>query len=138
MSAKGTGDDHSVMLMDSVALDVYAQVDAYLNCYHEQADGAIIKIFPNRYTKRYWVHANQRLTLPDEKYFKFVAESAGSTEAFVCFISQEDVLSKLPDAYQAAVFQKLPIKSIESLYALYEQATELNLMARVISYTIRK
>jgi len=137
MIATGTGDDHRVKHMDSVGLEVISEVDAYLNCYHEQADGAIIKVFPNRYDRRYWVYASQRLTFPDEQYFKFIADTAGSTEGFICLISQEDVLSKLPMVYQASTFQKLPVKDFDAVFALYDHATEQNLVARVVSYTVQ-
>lgn len=138
MSAKGSGTEHSVKYMDSVGLEVQSMVDAYLNCYHEQADGAIVKVFPNRYFKRYWVYASQQLTFPDEKYFRFVANSAGASEGFMCLASSEDVLSKLPKVYQANVFQKLPVKNFNAVYALYQQATEENLVGRVISYKIQE
>ncbi len=136
MVATGSGDDGSVQYMDSVGLQVQSHVDAYLNCYHEQADGAIIKVFPNRYARRYWVYASQQLTFPNEKFFKFLADTAGSSEGFICLISQEDILSKLPKVYQAPIFQKLPVNSFDSVYALYDEATEENLAARVVSYTI--
>jgi len=136
MVATGSGDNQSVQYMDSVGLEVQSNVDAYLNCYHKQADGGIIKVFPNRYAKRYWVYASQRLTLPDERYFKFLANSAGASEGFICLISEEDVLSKLPGIYQALMFQKLPVKNFDAVYTLYDQATEQNLVARVVSYTI--
>lgn len=138
MVAMGSGDDQSVQYMDSVGLEVQSNVDAYLNCYHKQADGGIIKVFPNRYARRYWVYATQRLTFPDEKNFKFLANSAGATEGFICLISEEDVLSKLPGIYQALMFQKLPVKSFEAVYTLYDQATERNLVAREVSYIIGK
>jgi len=93
MVAMGSGDNHSVRYMDSVGLEVQSNVDAYLNCYHKQADGGIVKVFPNRYARRYWVYASQRLTFPDEKFYKFLANSAGASEGFICLISQEDVLS---------------------------------------------
>lgn len=137
MVATGTGDDHNVSYMDSVSLEVQSNVDAYLNCYYEQADGAIIKVFPNRYARRYWVYASQRLTFPDQKYFKFLADTADSTEGFICLISQEDVLSKLPMAYQASIFQKLPVKDFDAVYALYKRATKQNLVARVVSYKVQ-
>ena len=138
MSAKGSGDDGSVRYMDSVGLEVQSNVDAYLNCYHKQADGAIVKVFPNRYARRYWVYASQRLTFPDKKFYKFLANTAGSSEGFICLISKEDVLSKLPRAYQAPIFQKLPVSNFDAVYALYNQATEENLFARVVSYNIEK
>lgn len=136
MFAKGSGDNDSVQYLDSVSLEVQSNVDAYLNCYHKQADGDIIKVFPNRYARRYWVYASQQLTFPNEKYFKFLANSAGSSEGFICLLSQEDVLGKLPKEYQALVFQKLPVKNFDAVYALYKQTTDENLVARVVSYTI--
>jgi len=137
ISTKGTDENLSVKFMGTIGLEVQSNVDAYLNCYHRQADGAIIKVFPNRYARRYWVYAGQRLTFPDERYFKFVADTAGSSEGFICLLSQEDVLSKLPLVYQANIFQKLPVKNFDAVYALYNQATVENLMARVVSYSIR-
>jgi len=138
MSATGSGGDQVVNYMDSVALQVQSQVDAYLNCYHEQANGAIVKVFPNRYAERYWVYASQQLIFPDEKHYQFLANTADSTEGFICLLSQEDVLSKLPSVYQASTFQKLPVENFDAVYALYDQATEQNLVARVVSYTIQK
>ncbi len=136
MVVKGSGENNSVQYMDTVGLEVQSKVDAYLNCYHKQADGNIIKVFPNKYARRYWVYASQQLTFPDEKHFKFLANSAGSSEGFICLLSQEDVLSKLPEIYQARIFQKLPVKNFDAVYALYNQATSENLVARVVSYTI--
>lgn len=138
MRVEGSGDKQSVSYKDTVGLEVRSSVDAYLNCFHKESDGAIVKVFPNRYNKRYWVNASQQLNLPDAQNFQFLASSAGATEGFMCLLSSEDVLSKLPGVYQAHVFQKLPVKNFDAVFALYRQATKKNLVGRVVTYQIQE
>lgn len=137
MNALGSGVSGSVHYRDTVALDVVAQVDAYLNCYYQQADGAIIKIFPNRYSTRYWVYAGQNIELPNDKRFQIQADSLNATEGFMCLASSEDIMSKLPESYRANMFQRLPVQNFDAMYELYREASQANLVGRVVSYEIQ-
>ncbi len=137
MRASGSQEDGSVGFGDKVDLVVQANADAYLNCYYQQADGGIVKIFPNRYRARYWVYAGQQIELPDNARFQIVADTAGATEQFMCLASREDIMSQLPAKYAVNMFQKLPVRNFDALYALYRQYSLQNLVGRVVSYDIQ-
>jgi len=137
MQATGTGVNNTIQYLDAIDLKIQVKVDGYLNCYYQQANGEIIKVFPNRYAARYWVYAGQEVTLPDPKHFQFIADVQGASEAFMCLASSEDIMSSLPKMYRSNVFQSLPVQSFDSMYAMYKSATQGNLVGRVIAFEIQ-
>jgi len=137
MTLKGDKNNDEVRYMDTVELAIQSTVDAYLNCYYKQANGEILKIFPNRHSTRYWVYSGQKITLPESQYFHIVADTINSREAFLCLVSREDVLARLPAVYQARVFQNLPASHFDDIYALYRRSTQANLIGRVLTYDVR-
>lgn len=134
----------SVLKMDviidgqqSVSLNIRSEVDAYVNCYYLQGNGDIVKVFPNRFVSRYWVYAGQQLTVPDSNRFQIVADAPDVTEKFMCLASSEDVMRDLPGPFKANVFQRLPLKDFDSLFALYRQSTSANLVGRVVAFNMQ-
>lgn len=136
MQTSGSDQNGAIELMDTVELDIVSQVDAYLNCYYQQADDAIVKIFPNRYSTRYWIYAGQRIALPDNTRYAIVADSPNVSEGFLCLVSSEDILSQLPEAYRANSFQTLPVRNFDAMFELYKKNSSKNLVARSVFYVI--
>lgn len=137
MSAMGSDGGKIIRHMDSIVLNIQSNVDAYLNCYYQQANGDIVKVFPNKYATSYWVQAGQQLKLPNPQQFEIIADKKGASESFLCLASSEDIMSKLQGIYRANSFQALPVSSYDSMYAVYDNATQANLIGRVVTYEVQ-
>jgi len=137
MSIRGGDESIVVRYMDSVELNVQSTVDAYLNCYYQEASGQIVKIFPNRFAPRYWVYAGQSIQIPSSPSFRVVADRRNVREGFMCLISSADVMSALPAVYRANSFQPIPSGHFDNIYALYRESTSENLLGRVLTYDVQ-
>jgi len=115
------GDDPIVFKSgESIEFSVTATVDAHLYCYYQQADGKVMKIFPNRFSKREKITANRIIQFPDDKRYQIRADKRGSSEQIMCMASYENIEEKLPFTLAEKDFQPLPVKSIENIYAFYK------------------
>lgn len=137
MEAFGPRGSNQVIAGDPLTLRVRTAVDAYISCYYQQNDGDIYKLFPNRYAKNYRLTSEDTLLIPSADQYKIVADSADKRSRFMCLMSGEDIQMRLPLAYRANRFQRVPVANFDSLYELFRSTTDQNLVARVTTVAIQ-
>lgn len=95
---------------------VEASRASHLYCFYRQADGAVMRVFPNRHHRDARIAGGelQRIPGPDMQFDWIVGRPTG-TELMKCYAFDRDVWAELPEAVRAADFEPLPYRSVEAL-----------------------
>lgn len=95
---------------ESLNLRIHVGVDAHVYCLYEQHDGALFKIFPNRFRPDPRVKAGVLLEIPDATMkFDFTLEKTGATEAVYCLASPMPLDDQAPSL--AAAEDLIPLET---------------------------
>ena len=90
--------------------------DSYLYCFYRQANGKIMKIFPNRYHKSALIAAMSLKRIPDASMkFVWVIKASLGTELVKCYAFDRDVSKKLPAVIRKIDFESLPYRSLNGI-----------------------
>ncbi|MCW8929723.1 MAG: DUF4384 domain-containing protein, partial [Gammaproteobacteria bacterium] len=114
-------DKNDVFLAPGEAFNVMVstQQDAYVYCYFEDQKGEVTRFFPNRFNSEPYVLHSKPLILPGESQFNLNASEDGVSERLACFSTDQNVINQLPPEIFGTDFEKLPVKSLEEVKALY-------------------
>ncbi len=91
---------------------------AYVYCYAQPVDGAVQRIFPNRFVSDPRVTPEQPLVLPGAQPFRL---QAGKTRSVACLAARREVYNDVPAALRWGDFQALnAIHGFEQLRGMLE------------------
>ena len=107
---------------EAVGFHVIPSTSGYLYCYHQDAGGAIRRIFPNRFTRDPRVTANRALTLPGRAAMELRA-SGGGQESVACFTTPNEIYNSLPAALRWGDFDPLRLQSFDEVAAVFTPIT---------------
>jgi len=94
--------------------------DAYLSCYYLQADGAIFRIFPNKFIKSGKMNGGFLQHIPSNAMpFAFEFSPPRGVEAVKCFALDRDVSKEIGKQIGKAAFDLLPLKNERELTKIY-------------------
>ncbi|MBT4017183.1 MAG: DUF4384 domain-containing protein [Alphaproteobacteria bacterium] len=94
---------------EKLHLEIRLDQDAWLYCFYRQADGRMLKIFPNRYHQNARVTGGKLQTLPGSMLpFDLVFGEPAGTELVKCFAVASDISDKLPKSIRSNNFPVLP------------------------------
>lgn len=103
-------------LGQKMVLFVEASRDSYLYCFYRQANGKVMKIFPNRYRKSALISATSLRKIPDKSMkFDWVVEAPVGTELVKCYAFDRDVAVDLPKSIREIDFEALPYRSLDGI-----------------------
>jgi len=105
-------------------LTVAARVsrNAYLYCYYKDAQGAIARIYPNRFQPDAYVAGGKGFLIPSpDSPFRIMFDKAPVSEEITCLASDRELSLQLPRELKVADLAPLPVKSMESLINFYRQ-----------------
>jgi hypothetical protein len=93
--------------------------DAWLYCFYFNANGELIKIFPNKLQTDTHLDGPKIYTVPGDKLFRFVlrVRKPLGMEALKCFAAGSDIADKLPTTIKGMDFTPLPEHMIYDLSA---------------------
>ena len=93
--------------------------DAWLYCFYFNANGELIKIFPNKLQTDTHLDGPKIYTVPGDKLFRFVlrVKKPLGMEALKCFAAGSDLADKLPASIKGMDFKPLPEHMIYDLSA---------------------
>lgn len=101
-----------------LVLFVEASRDSHLYCFYRQADGMVMRIFPNRFHKGSFIEGGELQDVPSlDMSFDWVIAKPTGTELVKCYAFDREVWKELPPAIRAADFTALPYRSVEALTA---------------------
>ena len=90
--------------------------DSYLYCFYRQADGAIMRVFPNRFHRNAFVAGSNDLHIPGPKMpFEWTVSPPTGTEIMKCFAFARDISDELPRLVEKFDFKPLPYRSLAEL-----------------------
>lgn len=114
------GKDPSYKIGKKMVLSVRTSVDAYIGCYYLQADGAIFRIFPNRFIKNGFLNGGFTQNIPSASMpFAFEFTPPSGVEAVKCFATDRDVANDLMPTLGQAAFEPLSVANERQLTKIY-------------------
>lgn len=114
------GNDPSYKIGQKMVLSVRTSVDAYIGCYYLQADGAIFRIFPNRFVKSGFLNGGFTQNIPSASMpFAFEFTPPRGVEAVKCFATEHDVAKDLTAVLDQAAFKPLSVANERQLTKAY-------------------
>lgn len=123
--ASEKGEDPVYRIGQKLVLLIQASRDSFLYCFYKQADGVVMKIFPNRAQKnaRVFGKAVQRIPSSSMGFEWRVAEPPG-TEQVKCFAADRDVAKHLPRVIREQDFLPLPYKTLSEINRIFRKLPE--------------
>ncbi|MBC8451942.1 MAG: DUF4384 domain-containing protein [Rhodospirillaceae bacterium] len=99
-----------------MVLFIEAGRDSYLYCFYRQADGAIMRVFPNQFHRNAFVAGGRDLHIPGPSMrFDWIVEPPTGIEIMKCFAFDRDIADELPRLVQKLDFKPLPYRSLADL-----------------------
>lgn len=99
-----------------MVLFIEAARDSYLYCFYRQADGAIMRVFPNQFHRNAFVAGGKDLHIPGPLMrFDWIVEPPTGIEIMKCFAFDRDIDDELPRLVQKLDFKPLPYRSLADL-----------------------
>jgi hypothetical protein len=114
------GKDPSFKIGQKMVLSVRTSVDAHIGCYYLQADGAIFRIFPNRFVKSGFINGGFTQHIPAMSMpFAFEFTPPSGVEAVKCFATDRDVSKDIKQKLGQAAFTPLNVANERQLTKVY-------------------
>lgn len=111
---------------ESIVLSVRPERNAYVYCFMQDAQNAVMRFFPNRFNRDALVAAGG-LTLPQKNEFQITASKANERETVLCFATNRDVFPELPAALTAGDFEALPVGSLAEVRSGFQRLPDAGL-----------
>jgi hypothetical protein len=135
--ASDRGEDPLYRLGDMLQLVVQVSKTSYLYCFSHQADGSIVKIFPNRYHTDNRISAHSRVMIPNEKMpFKFRLNPPAGVERVKCLAVDRDVTGRLPRDIATKDFEGLPFHSLDEVIGVFQSLPGLGISHTSLTITV--
>jgi hypothetical protein len=100
----------------NLVLLIEVSLDSHLYCFYGQANGDLIKIFPNRFYARSLIQAKFVKKIPDKMMkFDWVVEPPTGIEIVKCYAFDRDIKDDLPLSIQQKDFEPLPFNSMDAI-----------------------
>jgi len=109
---------------ESINLSITLDNDAHVYCYYQQGNGAVLKLFPNRFRPYSRLAAGQTLELPGDDPFQIKADRAGENEQLMCLASYDDIDPKLPFPLREKDLQPIPVDDLDRVNDFYRGVAE--------------
>ena len=114
------GRDPLYKIGETMQLVVQVSRDAFIFCFNQQADGSLIKIFPNRFHTDAHLPAHSSIFIPNEDMpFKYRFAPPAGVEHIRCFATDKDVTAVLPREVATKDFKPLSISSLDELVPVF-------------------
>lgn len=126
------GPQPSLRVGEALVVQATPTADGFLYCYYADADGKVVRIFPNRFQPDAFVEARRQVEIPPgpQPPFNIRMEKGGVGETIACVASPQEVGLALPDKYKAGDLQVIPGASLEDVLAIYERLPNTSVTSR--------
>ena len=119
-----------------ISIRASVTTDAFLYCYYHQADGKVLKLFPNRYVPSAKVSPDEELFIPGG-HFKLQADISNSREQVMCIASYNNIDQDLPEELRIRNLQVIPVDNLESVYQYYKMVSNIVPLRKTITIEVR-
>jgi len=113
----GRGDHPQFQVNEALVVEARTNQDGFLYCYYQDGDGAVARIFPNRFQPDAFVQANRKIEIPPgpKPPFAIRFDRARVKEAVSCIASPLEFGLKLPDRLKAQDLAPLPVRNLDEV-----------------------
>lgn len=114
-SSRGTHPTYHVN--ETLAVEAVTAQDAFLYCYYQDADGAVARIFPNRFQPNALVHGGAPVAIPPGagKAFAIRFDKSHAKEAVACIASSAELGLRLPNQLKTQDLAPLPVHGLRDI-----------------------
>jgi curli biogenesis system outer membrane secretion channel CsgG len=116
------GERPTYRINDTLAVEAVTTGDAFLYCYYQDSDGAVARIFPNRFQPNALVHGGEPTEIPGaDKAFAIRFDKSHVKEAVACVASSDELGLKLPKQLKAEDLAPLPVSGLQDVLQSFRQ-----------------
>jgi hypothetical protein len=123
---------------ETLAVEAVTAQDAFLYCYYQDSDGAVARIFPNRFQPNALVQGGTPIAIPPSagKAFAIRFDKSHAKEAIACVASSDELGLKLPSQLKAEDLAPLPVKGLQDIIGSFRQLGGSPLTERWLSIEV--
>ncbi|HLN26047.1 MAG TPA: DUF4384 domain-containing protein [Patescibacteria group bacterium] len=124
---------------EAVVVRAQSSIDGFLYCYYADAQGAVARIFPNRFQPDAFVAANRQIEIPPgpPHPFNIRMDKGGTQESIACVVSPQELGIGLPDRYKAGDLQPIPQVALPDMLKAYAALPNSVVKARIMPISIQ-
>jgi curli biogenesis system outer membrane secretion channel CsgG len=117
------GERPTYRVNETLAVEAVTAQDAFLYCYYQDSDGAVARIFPNRFQPNALVSGGTPVEIPPGggKAFAIRFDKSHAKEAVACIASGVELGLKLPNQLKAEDLAPLPVRSLQDIVGSFRQ-----------------
>ena len=119
-----------------MSVRVSVSTDAFVYCYYQQADGKVLKLFPNRYIPSARLKADEEFFIPGG-HFKLAPEKPRSKEHILCMASYNNIDEDLPAELSVRNLQVIPVANLDAVFHYYKMASSIVPLKQTIDIEVR-
>jgi hypothetical protein len=119
----GAGKRATYRVNDTLTVEAVTAQDAFLYCYYQDADGAVARIFPNRFQPNALIHGGKPIEIPPGagKAFAIRFDKSNAKEVVACIASSVELGLKLPNQLKAEDLAPLPVHGLQDIVGNFRQ-----------------
>lgn len=123
---------------ETLSLAVETSRNAYLYCYYRDDNGAVARIFPNRFQPDPYVAGGKTIRIPSQTSpFQILFDRPGAREEVACLASDRELSLQLPDALKQEDLTPLPVGNMDDLIAVYKGLDRTGLAVSRLSIAVQ-
>lgn len=124
---------------EALSVKAQASADGFLYCYYADAQGAVSRIFPNRFQPNAFVEANRQIDIPPgpQQPFTIRMDRGGTSETIACVVSPQEVGIGIPDRFKADDLQVIPQAGLTDVLGAYSALPNTTVRTRQMTVTVR-
>ncbi|GGF15367.1 hypothetical protein GCM10011611_21430 [Aliidongia dinghuensis] len=117
------GEHPTYRVDDLLVVEARTNRDGFLYCYYQDADGAVARIFPNRFQPNAFVRGGAAVQIPPgaARAFSIRLDTSRAREAVACVAAPIEFGLRLPQQLKAEDLAPLPVHGIDDLIEDFRQ-----------------
>jgi curli biogenesis system outer membrane secretion channel CsgG len=117
------GERPTYHINETLAVEAVTAQDAFLYCYYQDADGAVARIFPNRFQPNALVHGGTPVEIPPGagKAFAIRFDKRHAKEAVACVASSVELGLRLPNQLKVEDLAPLPVHGLQDIVGSFRK-----------------
>jgi curli biogenesis system outer membrane secretion channel CsgG len=118
------GGHPSFRVNDTLVVEARTTQDGFLYCYYQDSEGAVARIFPNRFQPNAFVRGGSDVEIPPgaPKPFDIRFDKRNAHEAVACVASPLEIGLKLPEQFKVQDLEPLPVHNLKDVIESFRRA----------------
>jgi hypothetical protein len=114
----------SFRVNDTLVVEARTTQDGFLYCYYQDSEGAVARIFPNRFQPNAFVRGGSDVEIPPgtPKPFNIRFDKRNAREAVACVAAPVEIGLKLPEQFKVHDLEPLPVHNLKDVIESFRRA----------------